>query len=160
MSVGPIPRSYWVRPGSLLAGEYPGREPWTEARLERFRAAGVAAFFDLTEEGEEPPYYHHVDGWATWRRFPIRDFSCPSVDEMTAILDALDSALGRGAVYVHCLGGSGRTGTVIGCWLVRHGMDCKEALATIAALRRETAYGQRPSPESDEQRDFVRAWRT
>ena len=48
---------------------------------------------------------------------------------------------------------------MIGCWLVRHGMDCDQALATIAALRRETAYGDRPSPESDEQRDMVRAWR-
>jgi hypothetical protein len=38
-------------------------------------------------------------------------------------------------------------------------MDCDQALATIAALRRETAYGDRPSPESDEQRDMVRAWR-
>jgi hypothetical protein len=37
-------------------------------------------------------------------------------------------------------------------------MDCDEALATIAALRRETAYGDKRSPESKEQCDFVRAW--
>ena len=152
MSDRPVPRSYWVRPGSLLAGEYP-------RRIERYRAAGMTAFLDLTVEGEEPTYAGSIDGWATHQRFPIRDFSVPSVDEMTVILDALDTALEREVVYVHCLGGSGRTGTVIGCWLVRHGMDCEEALATIAALRRETAYGDRPSPESDEQRDFVRAWR-
>jgi protein-tyrosine phosphatase len=78
---------------------------------------------------------------------------------MTAILDTMDATLEREVVYLHCWGGSGRTGTVIGCWLVRHGMDCDQALATIAALRRETAYGDRPSPESDEQRDMVRAWR-
>jgi protein-tyrosine phosphatase len=151
-----------VRPGSLLAGEYPGHDDpsWTRTRFERYRAAGVTAFLDLAEEGELPAYDELIDGWATHRRFPIRDFSCPSVDEMTATLDALDAALEQGAVYVHCWGGSGRTGTVVGCWLVRHGMDCEDALATIAALRRETAYGERPSPESDEQREFVRAWRS
>jgi hypothetical protein len=157
----PVPRSYWVRPGSLLAGEYPGHEHdgWTRVRLERFRAAGVTAFIDLTEEGELAPYEDLVRGWATYRRFPIRDFSCPSVEGMTAILDAIDAALEREVVYVHCWGGSGRTGTVIGCWLVRGGMDCDRALATIAALRRETAYGDRRSPESEEQCDMVRAWR-
>jgi len=156
----PVPRSYWVRPGALLTGEYPGHEQpgWTQVRLERFRAAGVTAFVDLTEEGELDPYTDSLDGWATYRRFPIRDYSVPSAGEMTAILDALDEALEREVVYLHCWGGSGRTGTVIGCWLVRHGMDCDEALATIAALRRETAYGDKRSPESDEQCDFVRAW--
>jgi len=156
----PVPRSYWVQPGSLLAGEHPGHEQpgWTRVRLERFRAAGVTAFVDLTEAGELEPYTEQLDGWATYLRFPIRDYSVPSVDEMTAILDALDTALEREVVYLHCWGGSGRTGTVIGCWLVRHGMDCDEALATIAALRRETAYGAKRSPESDEQHDFVRAW--
>jgi rhodanese/phosphatase family protein len=157
----PVPRSYWVRPGSLLAGEYPWHEfgAWTPDRLDRFRDAGVGVFIDLTEADEVTPYGERVAGWATHRRFPIRDFCCPSVGEMTTTLDAIDEELERGVVYVHCLGGSGRTGTVIGCWLVRHGMDPEEALATIAALRRETAYGERPSPESAEQCDFVRAWR-
>jgi len=160
MSDRPVPRSYWVRPGAFLAGEYPVHQhpDWTRRRLERFRSAGVSAFVDLTEDGESVAYADLVGGWATHRRFPIRDFSVPSVDEMTAILEALDAALERGVVYVHCLGGSGRTGTVVGCWLVRHGMACHEALATIAALRRETAYGDRRSPESDEQCDMVRGW--
>jgi hypothetical protein len=156
----PVPRSYWVRPGALLAGEYPRSEPepYGETRFERYRAAGVTAFFDLTEAGEVVPYDDLIGGWATHQRFPIRDFSCPSADEMTATLDALDAALERDVVYVHCLGGSGRTGTVIGCWLVRHGMDAEQALRTIAALRRETAYGERRSPETDEQCALVRAW--
>ncbi len=161
MSDRPVPRSYWVRPGALLAGEYPAHEDpgWTRVRLERFRAAGVTAFLDLTEEGELEPYAELVGDWATHRRFPIRDFSCPSVDEMAATLDAIDAALARGVVYVHCWGGSGRTGTVIGCWLVRQGQEPDDALSTIAALRRETAYGDRRSPESDEQWAMVRGWR-
>jgi protein-tyrosine phosphatase len=35
---------------------------------------------------------------------------------MTTILDAIDESMTAGKpVYVHCWGGMGRTGTVIGC---------------------------------------------
>ena len=106
MSERPVPRSYWVPPGSLLAGEYPRLGVWMGTRFERYRAVGVTEFFDLTEEGEEPPYADLVDGWATWQRFPIRDFSCPSADEMTAILDALESQypMLRGTIRDHVTG--------------------------------------------------------
>ena len=40
---------------------------------------------------------------------------------MLAVLDAIDIALCEGhGVYIHCWGGVGRTGTVVGCWLKRH----------------------------------------
>jgi hypothetical protein len=157
----PVPRSYWVRPGALLAGEYPAHEDpgWTQVRLERFRAAGVTVFVDLTEEGELGPYGDLLAGWATHRRFPIRDFSCPSEEEMSATLDAIDAMLERETVYLHCWGGTGRTGTVVGCWLVRQGLAPAEALAAIAELRRQTAYGERRSPETDEQWAMVLGWR-
>jgi protein-tyrosine phosphatase len=54
-----------------------------------------------------------------WIRTPIRDGGCPTIDELRAILDRIDAELARGeVVYVHCGGGHGRTGTVVGCWLV------------------------------------------
>ena len=46
MSDRPVPRSYWVRPGSLLAGEYPRLGAWMGTRFERYRAVGVTEFFD------------------------------------------------------------------------------------------------------------------
>lgn len=54
----PIPDSYWVYRGSLLAGEYPGSPDDDEAirNLRSFLEAGVNVFIDLTEEGELEPY--------------------------------------------------------------------------------------------------------
>src|SRR5688572_20285195 len=52
--------SYWVRPGLLLAGEYPGAfdEAWARRKIRRMLEAGIRVFVDLTEEGELAPYDH------------------------------------------------------------------------------------------------------
>jgi hypothetical protein len=156
----PIPASYWVDPGRLLAGEYPSEPDEADAEEKRalLRGAGIDFFLDLTGEGELPPYEALIAP-LEHRRMHIHDFGCPSRDEMRAILDTIDEALDRGRrVYVHCWGGIGRTGTVVGCWLVRHGRSPEEALALIAERRRDTPDGLRRSPETEEQRSFIEGW--
>lgn len=158
----PIPDSYWVTEGKLLAGEYPGAklDSQAAARLADFRDSGVTSFVDLTEAEEGlAPYEHLVDG-ARWLRMPIRDQHCPSAEEMRTILDRIDRELADGhVVYVHCWGGHGRTGTVVGCWLVRRGSNPAEALARIRELRREVPDASwMASPETEAQRQFVRQW--
>jgi protein-tyrosine phosphatase len=61
-------------------------------------------------------------------------------------------------VYVHCWGGIGRTGTVIGCWLVEQGLTGDEALRRIAELRSGTPDSHLRSPESDDQCRYVHTW--
>jgi protein-tyrosine phosphatase len=148
---GPTPDSYWVIPGRFLAGSYP------LPRLASIREAGIDFFLDLTVENEYsfPPYAAGVE----YRRLAIRDFGCPTVDRMRETLDAIDDALARGRnVFVHCYAGVGRTGTVVGCFLVRHGMSPADALDAIAHWRAGREYGRRRSPETDEQEEFVLAW--
>jgi protein-tyrosine phosphatase len=94
--------------------------------------------------------------------FPVPDLSIPLSREQTrAILDTIDREIeAGGTVYLHCWGGVGRTGTIVGCWLVRHGMNPEEALARVAEL-----WSTRPgsewssSPQTAEQFDYVREWR-
>jgi protein-tyrosine phosphatase len=81
---------------------------------------------------------------------------------MAAALDAVDRGIGEGlGVYVHCLGGIGRTGTLVGCWLVRHGLAGDEALAAIAHGWKGVAKRWRAprSPQTEEQHAYVRSWR-
>ena len=148
--------SYWVVPRRLLAGEYP------HARLDVLLGAGITSFVDLTRDDEElEPYAELLGTGARYVRRPIRDFDCPAEDELRETLDLVDAELERGeVVYLHCHGGRGRTGTVVGCWLVRHGVSGEAALARIAELRVDVPAAERHrSPETRAQRKLVRTWR-
>jgi protein-tyrosine phosphatase len=145
---GPIPGSYWVEPGRLLAGPYP-EDP---AELV---TAGIAATVDLTESGEgwtdywsgQPALEHH--------RIGLQDFAPPSEADMRRVLATVDELLERGVpVYVHCRGGRGRTGCVVACYLIEGGAAPSAALETV----REWC-GHDHSPETEEQRELVRRWR-
>jgi atypical dual specificity phosphatase len=165
----PIPASYWVVDGMLLAGEYAGASTPARARpkLEALLDAGIRAFFDLTEEGELPPYQDLLRDLADDRclsvaydRVPIRDAGVPDPADLHRLLSLLKTNVDRGIPsYVHCWGGIGRTGTVIGCWLVEHSaLDGKAALQRIAELRYGTPDRSWRSPERDEQVALVLGW--
>lgn len=166
----PSPYTYWVIPGKLLAGEHPGSANVEIARkaLHEILEAGVTVFIDLTEEPEFYPYEVLVKEEASrlnydakCYRFPIPDRHTPSPELMKQILDIVDSSLeGDDGVYLHCLGGIGRTGTVVGCYLVRHGLSGEAAVQKIAHLRRETASKNVISPETKEQHAMVLGWQT
>jgi protein-tyrosine phosphatase len=80
---------------------------------------------------------------------------------MREILTQIARALeGDAPVYVHCWGGIGRTGTVVGCWLVERGHTGPSALEQLKTLRLHPEKNRRPSPEMPEQIDFVRTWGT
>jgi protein-tyrosine phosphatase len=156
----PIRDSYRVADG-VLAGEYPGATDPTEAarRLARFEEHGVRAFVDLTHPADLLEPYHQLlkDG----RRIahPIVDLGTTTIPHMSRILDDIDAALAKGeGVYVHCWGGIGRTGTVIGCWLTRHGLEEGDAIRTIAGLRRLVLDSFMPSPQTTAQRAMVTNW--
>ena len=168
----PIPNSYWVKPGRFAAGEYPGAIDRDEAAttLRALLGSGVDHFIDLTEtrDGLEP-YAQIAEeearslGKTVVRdNHPITDLSVPQTPgQMVSILDAIDNALDNDrTVYVHCWGGIGRTGTVIGCWLVRHGCTGEEALAQVAEwwMGMAKASPYRSSPETCEQRQYVLGW--
>lgn len=172
----PFDRSYWVIPYKLLAGCYPGSQYPEEAtrRLLGLLNCGIRFVINLMEEHETN---YHGDGFVPYEkslilmgtelnveiqcvRFPITDMDIPSGRQMTNILDTIDEAIERDTpVYLHCWGGVGRTGTIIGCYLVRHGIATgKECLAKIKELRRSDPMSYRNSPETRQQAKMVLNW--
>jgi hypothetical protein len=169
----PILESYWVVPGRLLAGEYPAQlnEEVTRNRLAALIEAGFNLFIDLTqpdEADEALPYRealletaHDRNMPVTHLRFPIGDFGLPSPEKMNLILAAIDEGLRSGhKIYLHCLGGIGRTGTTVGCYLVRQGKSGADALDQLATWWRRVPKSRyhRRSPETTAQVDFILNW--
>jgi protein-tyrosine phosphatase len=163
--------AYWVEKDRFLAGAYPGdpRQPDTVYNQVNLLAdMGISYFFDLTDEGEcsGSPYPLLLKETArqagrrlVYQRLPILDMSVPPLTEMRRILNIVDQAMGTGAkIYLHCFGGRGRTGTVVGCYLVRHGANGGDALDTISRLRRGLPAARYDSPETFEQKTFVLNW--
>jgi protein-tyrosine phosphatase len=147
----------------LLAGRYPGASDPDEAarRLALLGDHGVTLYVDLTHPADcLDPYERLIGPSATRVAHPIVDLGTTTIPHMARILDDVDGALeAGGSVYVHCWGGIGRTGTVVGCWLMRHGLDGGDPLARIAELRRDLPAAFLASPETSAQRAMVRAWK-
>ncbi len=170
----PHDNCYWVEPGRFLAGEYPGDGASDRAleRLQGYLDLGVDCFVDLTTEADGLEPYEDLlldeaesRGMAVeYQRFPIRDMNIPErPEDMAVILDHIDRRLAAGKnVYVHCWGGVGRTGTVVGCYLVRQGASGDDALAKLAELWSTVSPAKQAwfprSPQTLRQETMVRQW--
>ncbi len=162
----PLPNTYWVIPGRLLAGEYPigAEDAEARARLALLQDAGVDYFVDLTVDGELPGYRHLLPAHSEHARSPIADTWVPdNVGQMQRILADIRAALSLGrCIYVHCRAGIGRTGMVVGCFLAEQGGDGKAALKLLNRLWRQSARAKSwpKVPQTAQQADYIRHWLT
>ena len=170
----PTPQHYTIEEGKLYGGEYPGAmsPAAAEVRLRSLIDIGVRTFIDLTAPGDRmTPYEGLLEVLANETSTPLRRISLPVPDMgiptaattreiMHAIRQSIEEAP---AVYVHCWGGIGRTGTVIGCWFRECGLDGDAALARVqhlysSQMPKVTIFPK--SPQTAQQRSHVRHWQT
>jgi ADP-ribosylglycohydrolase len=157
--------AWWVRPDQVLAGEYPGHRDAARARakLSVLVDHGVRTFVDLTRPHDGLDAYDATLATIAAERgldlrrvsMPIPDMSVVDDAAYDPILAAIDDAAERSAAYVHCWGGMGRTGTVVGCLLVDEGLDGAAALRRVAELRADSGKARQPAPQTVEQREVV-----
>lgn len=177
----PFPGTYWVIPGTLLAGIYPGGDDGesTEQRMKALLDSGVRSVINLMPEEE---IYEHDSGAhfhpyedlleklgeargvvVEIERYAIEDANTLTEQSMELILDAVDAEIdGRDSpTFVHCSDGNARTGVVIGCYLARHGLATgKSALDKLRELRAgDPFFAGQKSPKTMTEEKFVLRWR-
>ncbi|MBL4686518.1 MAG: dual specificity protein phosphatase family protein [Nannocystaceae bacterium] len=164
----PIASSYWAQCGELLAGPHPcvGDRATQRASLRALAHAGIRTIVDLTTAGERPGVrvlwdkLAEDDSECAWVGSPVLNGGIPSRAGMQLVLDTIDASRARGRpVYVHCMGGLGRTGTVVACWWIRHGIvEGEHVFDALTTRRAGQPNAHSISPETAPQFRFIRAW--
>ena len=158
---------WWILPGRFLATEYPGAKDRDKAlhKLQVLLDAGVNSFVDLTEPGERTwdgspmvPYDGLLGSDAHYKRFPIADTSTITDAGYDRILAYINAELDAGrTVLLACWGGKGRTGTVVGSWLIdTEGLGYPEVIDRMQELRAGTRKAHHPVPDNQEQHEVLR----
>ena len=149
---------------NVWAGEYPVWE-WEQGakmrQLKLFTDFGINYFLDLTEDGEMPPYAPLLAHSICRHAFSIPNGCVPhSVRWVVDLFRVITGVLNKPEtkLYIHCVGGVGRTGTIVACYYIYFkGMAVDDALAEMR--RRFATHGRSAwmsAPETEAQVNFIK----
>jgi len=114
---------------------YVGARPWAED-WKQFRELGLTVFVSLQAEQEPAAPWMAAEGYL-W--LPTVDGDSPSLAQLEWGTAFIDQAIRAGRkVYVHCLGGSGRSPLLCAAYLVTQGYPPEEALEKVERARPAT----------------------
>jgi protein-tyrosine phosphatase len=143
--------TWWIDKPLVMGSSNPSDET-----LARLRAEDFARLVCLLDENEQRPRYDpdaaRRAGWSL-HSLPIRDYTAPSIDQITMFVGLVDGAGDGARVLVHCEGGTGRTGTMAAAYWIARGLSARDAIARVRRARPGAI-------ETDEQRDVLHEFAT
>ncbi len=174
----PYARTYWIVDGLFLAGAYPDSTDQA-GRVEKINALldmGIRRFVNLMEYGENPvisrsfvEYQDFIHDYALLKginnielvRFPIAEGGVVRGNELLRILTYIEHSIkNKLPVFVHSFSGRGRTGVIVGAYLIWKGLTTNENVFNrIEELRKDEATAPLRSPQTAVQMDFLKKLR-
>jgi protein-tyrosine phosphatase len=159
---GPTSHTNWIIPGKFLCGSFPRSKV-----IRDLLDVGCNIFVNLTMPNETQRYGSYIEFAEAKSKksikyipFPIYDHNVGREVEVVKLvqdLEAMILAPSNDVIYIHCIGGHGRTGTIVSLLLAKlYKLDAFAAMEVCQALhdtRQET--NGRVSPESTVQRNQV-----
>ncbi len=152
----------------LWSGEYPGaydtRQGSAHLRLSNvLRVSGATAFLDLTDAKDRryvEDYHQYLPNEIVYASYPVVDESVPTPAYMISILDQIYLWQREGrVVYMHCRGGIGRSGTVVGCYLMESGLAVSHTVIPVLRNLRQIAdCWDIMCPNTISQRSYIEQW--
>jgi len=119
----------WILDDALMIGSYPAI---TNQLLENLHP--VKVFINLTETpyGIELVQEKLIDTL----HVPMKDFSTPTPIQLRVLLRNMLFYFHTGLpMYLHCMGGFGRAGTIAACFLITQGKTAQEAIQKVRRCR-------------------------
>ena len=164
-----FPDMYWIKPQILLAGGRPllSNSSNELVRLDSLVKLGIRSFIDLTSKNEFSSYSKELECLSekhkvklVYSRFPIFDMAIPSIIEANEIVKLiLENEKIVQPTYIHCKAGIGRTGTIIGCYLIETGIPRNGVFDKISELRQNVSTKNYSSPYQVRQKKFILSWK-
>jgi atypical dual specificity phosphatase len=125
----------WIVPGVIAGIAMPQNKEQIRA-LHELNIGLVVTLTESEKEGPDPEIFNGID--IERLLLPVPDFHTPTVAQVDKFIKKSKEVIEKTgkAIVVHCMGGKGRTGTMLACWLIANrGMKPDDAIILIKQKR-------------------------